>query len=122
MSNPNIKDHGFKKGKSGNPAGRPRKYISELREQGYTRSQVNDAIQVLMSMDEKELATVLENDKATMLEKTVAKAMIKSLRNGSLYSIETLLNRVYGQPKETIEQVSAVKINVSFNDNPTTGS
>jgi hypothetical protein len=35
------------------------------------------------------------------MEKTVAAAMMKSLKNGSLYSLETLLTRVYGKPKET---------------------
>jgi hypothetical protein len=39
------------------------------------------------------------------LELTIAKAMVKSLQNGSLYSMETLLTRVYGKPKE-IQQVS----------------
>jgi hypothetical protein len=37
------------------------------------------------------------------LEKTIANAMRKSLEKGSLYSIETLLSRVYGKPKETAD-------------------
>jgi len=64
------------------------------------------AIQALMSMDVEELSAVLENPKATILELTIAKAMVKSLQNGSLYSMETLLTRVYGKPKE-IQQVSS---------------
>jgi len=59
-----------------------------------------------MSMDVEELKAVLENPKATILELTIAKAMVKSLQNGSLYSMETLLTRVYGKPKE-IQQVSS---------------
>jgi len=73
---------------------------------GYKLSEVNDAIQALMSMDVEELSAVLENPKATILELTIAKAMVKSLQNGSLYSMETLLTRVYGKPKE-IQQVSS---------------
>jgi len=45
----------------------------------------------------------MEDDNATILEKTIANAMRKSLQKGSLYSIDTLLTRVYGKPKETID-------------------
>ena len=102
------------KGETMNPNGRPRKYVSQLKEQGYKLSEVNDAIQALMSMDVEELKSVLENPKATILELTIAKAMVKSLQNGSLYSMETLLTRVYGKPKE-VQQVSTdSKIEVVF--------
>ena len=102
------------KGETMNPNGRPRKYVSQLKEQGYKISEVNDAIQALMSMDIEELKGVLDNPKATILELTIAKAMVKSLQNGSLYSMETLLTRVYGKPKE-IQQVSSdSKIEVVF--------
>jgi hypothetical protein len=56
-----------------------------------------------MSMDLDELKTVWDNPKATILEKTIAAAMRKSLEKGSLYSLETLLTRVYGKPKETVD-------------------
>lgn len=111
----------FEPGQSGNPFGRPKKYVSMLRQQGYKLAEVNDCIQVLMSMGEKELATVLENDEATVLEKTIAKAMIKSLEKGSLYSAETLLTRVFGKPKELSESTGTQKIIVEYvNPNSTT--
>lgn len=102
------------KGETMNPNGRPRKYVSQLKEQGYKLSEVNDAIQALMSMDVEELKSVLENPKATILELTIAKAMVKSLQNGSLYSMETLLTRVYGKPKEIQQVQSDSKIEVVF--------
>jgi len=90
-------------GQSGNPAGRPKKYVSLLRDAGYKLSEINDTIQVMMAMDLDELKSVFDNPKATILEKTIANAMRKSLQKGSLYSLETLLTRVYGKPKETID-------------------
>ena len=93
----------YKPGQSGNPNGRPRKYVSLLKEQGYKLAEINDTIQAMMSMDLEELKTVWDNPKATILEKTIAAAMRKSLEKGSLYSLETLLTRVYGKPKETVD-------------------
>jgi hypothetical protein len=93
----------FKKGydERRNLQGRKHKYVSLLKKEGYSISEVNDTIQIMMAMDLTELGDVFKNPKATILEKTLANAMRKSLEKGSLYSIETLLTRVYGKPKET---------------------
>ena len=103
MAKKDIEKYQIQKGQVLNPTGRPKKYITLLKEQGYKLSEVNDTIQVMMAMDLEELKSVWENPKATILEKTIANAMRKSLEKGSLYSLETLMNRVYGKPKETVD-------------------
>lgn len=102
MSNPIPNNKPFEKGQSGNPNGRPRKYVTTLAANGYKRSEINDTIQAMMAMTMDELKTVYENPKATILEKTIAGAMRKSLEKGTLYSLETLLSRVYGLPKQEL--------------------
>jgi hypothetical protein len=120
MPNPqNIEPYKMKKGETLNPNGRPRKYVSLLKEQGYKLSEINDTIQNMMAMDLEELKGVFENTKATILEKTVANAMKKSLEKGSLYSIETLLTRVYGKPKEQMDINTDNKIEIVFVDGKT---
>ena len=85
-----------------NPHGRPRKYVTLLVDQGYKRSEINDTIQNMMAMTVDELKQVWDNPKATILEKTIASAMRKSIEKGTLYSLETLLSRVYGLPKQEV--------------------
>ena len=51
------------RGTSGNPNGRPRKFVSLLASQGYTRSEINDTLQAMMSMTLEELAEVLQGTK-----------------------------------------------------------
>lgn len=94
----------WKKGQSGNPAGRPKKFTSFLIDSGYKLSEVNDAIQSLLSLTEEELMEIQEDKNATILERTVVNALMRSMKNGSLYSLETLLSRVYGSPKQEIKQ------------------
>jgi hypothetical protein len=120
-SNRMSKEHliPFKPGQSGNPNGRPRKYVSLLKEQGYKLAEINDTIQAMMSMDLEELKTVWDNPKATILEKTIAAAMRKSLEKGSLYSLETLLTRVYGKPKEQMDIQTDNRIEIVFVDGKT---
>lgn len=104
----------YKPGESGNPNGRPRKYVTLLKEQGYKLSEINDTIQVMMSMNVEELKQVYDNPKATILEKTIAGAMNKSLIKGNLYSLDTLLTRVYGKPKEQLDIQQDTRIEVVF--------
>ena len=102
----------FKKGQSGNPKGRPRKYVSTLTDQGYKLSEINDTIQAMMAMSLDELKKVYQDKEATILEKTIAHSMQKGLKNGNLSSMETLLTRVYGRPKEKLETEGT---NTNFN-------
>ena len=114
MGKKDIIQHQWPAGQSGNPNGRPRKYTTLLREQGYKLSEINDTIQTMMQMTIDELKEVWDNPNATILEKTIANAMRKSLERGSLYSVETLLTRVYGKPKETQQVTQDSKIEVVF--------
>jgi hypothetical protein len=99
----------FKKGQSGNPKGRPKKWVSTLTDSGYKIGEVRDCILAMMAMNMEELQDAFENPNATALEKTVAGAIRKSITKGSLYSMETLMDRVFGKPKETVDSHVEIK-------------
>jgi hypothetical protein len=100
----NILPFSWKKGQSGNPNGRPRKFVCQLKDMGYNKQDINQTIENMMAMTLNELADIYKDDNTTILERTVANAMRKSLEKGTLYSLETLLSRVYGKPTERVEQ------------------
>ena len=93
----------FKKGQSGNPKGQPRKLASQLKLIGYTKAEAANTINSMLAMNIIELRELFENPNATILEKTIAAALKKSLEKGSLYSVDSLLSRTHGKPKEMVE-------------------
>jgi len=97
----------WKPGESGNPKGRPKKPVLQMKVEGYKLAEINDTIQMMCSMTAQELLKVWENPKATILERTIASALRKSIEKGNLDSVETLLNRVYGKPKEKVDITTA---------------
>lgn len=106
MANPNPKiEHlqMWQKGKSGNPAGKPKKLLTQLKGMGYTRAEVSNLINLMLSMRVAELRKIAAADKCDMLERTIAKALVHSFDKGSLYSIDNLLSRSHGKPTEMVE-------------------
>lgn len=105
----------WKKGQSGNPNGRPRKFVCLLKDMGYNKQDIDTTIQNMMAMTINELAEVFKDDNATVLEKTVANAIKKGIEKGTLYSIETLISRVYGMPnQQTDANVTLTNVNANF--------
>lgn len=95
------------KGDRFNPNGRPRKWISAIIDQGYKRSEVHDAIRVLLSLTPNEVRKVLANPEATVLEVSVASAILTAIQKGNLETLETLLSRVDGKPTSYTEVTGA---------------
>jgi hypothetical protein len=100
----------YKKGQSGNKKGRPKKFVLTLKKEGYKLNEINDTIQAMMAMDLNDLKDIWDNESSTILEKTVAGALRKSLEGRKLDSLETLLTRVYGRPKEKVDVQQDINI------------
>lgn len=98
------------KGETRNPNGRPRKYVSTLGAQGYKHSEVMECIRVMLSLTVDELKKIYQDEKSTVLEKTIAGSIAKGLERKSMYTVETLLSRVFGKPREQTEVTGSVVV------------
>lgn len=115
MPNPeNLKP--FKKGydERRNLKGVPRKYINTLKENGYTQQEVKATIMVLMSMNLQELSEIWNNKQSDTLLLTLAGAIKRGIEKGSIYTIQQLLEMVFGKPKESVQTEHDGKIEVVF--------
>jgi hypothetical protein len=93
----------FQKGVVTNPNGRPKKLVTQLKGLGYTKDDINQTLMNMVAMSREELTEIDKGNDYTILERIVAGALLKSHDKNSLFSLETLLTRVHGKPKEEVE-------------------
>ena len=94
----------FKRGADSrrNISGRPKKFATLLRADGYSASEINSTIAVLLSLTRAELAKVKKHPQATAFEVLVATAIEQSIKKGDLKCFEPLVSRAYGKPQQSI--------------------
>jgi hypothetical protein len=97
-----------------NTKGPPRKFISAIANLGYTNREVADAIRNLAALTEAELKEVDKNTDCTVLERTIARALLTGLKKGSLYNLEVIITRAFGKPQETTAAAIDNKIEVIY--------
>jgi hypothetical protein len=101
---PNSKP--FKKGQSGNRAGRPKRLVSgvtdELIKEGYTpvtASEVQQVYKTLLQLTEPRLKAIVADGEQPMLLRIVAKAM---LSQKGFEVIEKMMDRGHGRPANVL--------------------
>lgn len=104
LRNGNPSGSGFKKGQSGNPSGRAKKYITTITDRtGYRNSEIQDCMKSMLKMTIGEISDIQKSKDAPILEKLLAAGIQNDLQKGELRNLESILNRSYGKPKEQIE-------------------
>jgi len=113
----------IQKGQVLNPNGRPKKIETILKDvflaeynTKLTNSQAQDIIKGLLTKSRSELIDLAKNDDLPFWISMIAKKATRDYERGSIHLVELLFDRVYGKPKETIDQtIEAKTFNVTLN-------
>jgi hypothetical protein len=102
-----------------NKKGRPPKFTSALKAEGYSMSQIIDAITVLLSMSIEDLKIIMktgmyDQKEVTALEQTVASAICKDKARGEIITIDRLLTRSFGAPRQSIDHHLQQKQDIDY--------
>jgi hypothetical protein len=108
MANKNPNQSGlipFKKGpdERRNMDGAPKKLISQITDYGYKAGEIVDVLNTLVALRIDQLQLVEVNPECTLLERVIAKVLVKAYNKGSLWDLNSILDRVVGLPKQTAE-------------------
>lgn len=92
----------LKRGNTKNLTGRPKKYSTILKEQGYKLTEIQTVIGDLLRLSTKKLKKIAESERVPALEKLIARGIYGDLRKAELKNLDLLLNRGYGKPNQNI--------------------
>jgi len=116
--NPPPIEKGFKKGTSGNPSGRAKKYVTTVTDRtGYKNSEISDCMKSMLRMTLPEITQIIQSQSTPILENLVASAILGDIQKMELRNLSEILNRSYGKSKELVEQDEPItEVIVRFQD------
>jgi hypothetical protein len=97
----------FKPGQSGNVAGRPKSYMTILKELGYTKPVIATMVAELMFMPLDELYEIRDSRSEPAIRVAIAKSFCRAVYTGEYKYIADFLTILFGRPVPFIPEVPA---------------
>ena len=97
------KEHQFKPGQSGNPAGPGKQVIAKKILKQYTQTTITETFIKLLNSTSVELAKIVKDNNAPIIEVIVAQALLKDFRRSKIDLVEKLLDRIIGKVQQTVK-------------------
>lgn len=113
----NLEATKFKKGQSGNPAGRPKGSHNIIRQalRELTVESYREVIETVLKGNRAALQDIIDHPDTSVLQVGVAKAFMKAMKAGDYAVIERIAERIVGKIPDEINVVSKnLNANVSL--------
>ena len=101
----------FEKGDVGNPYGRPKntetliqEFFLEEHNLKISKGQSQDILKVLLGKTKDELIDLAKNPNMPWPVSMIVNKIHRDFKKGSMHALEVIWDRVYGKPKEEVEQ------------------
>jgi len=100
------KEHQFKKGQSGNPAGPGKQVIAKKILKQYTQDSITQAFNKLLRSTTPELVKIIKDADSPIIEVIVAQALLKDMRKSRMDLVEKLLDRIIGKAQAVKNEIA----------------
>lgn len=103
---PALEKNKWKKGQSGNPAGRMPDSPELKKLKALTKSELTEVGNLIVKGDYVALKKMAKDDRATVLQRMLASVAQSVIYDGDMHKLDILLNRLVGKVKEEVNLTS----------------